>query len=146
MDEIFLCGTSGSSIDSDGLIGLLRMFVDLLIDTYRERDIPPRTIEAFEETFATGDVCLQMFLVFITLPSNPQAVSLAVRYSSNISKTKSFLEQLIRLNIRVILQMTAADQIVSQLPETNPKLGLLGFNNCISPESFVVACRRLWEN
>lgn len=91
LDQIMLCGTSGSVLEYSGAWGIATWMCDLLLTSIMGRDTSPDVIKAFQLAMLTTRLDLVFPLVFCHAPGTPELTRVLVQYSRSPQRVVVFL-------------------------------------------------------
>jgi hypothetical protein len=136
LNELMFCGTDKSTLDRAALMYILRELMDDGLESYSNRDVPPRVVETGDLVFGSGSASLVMGYVLCLIPGSPKLTSLVIQYSHNPAAATLFIEQLARV-VATLVTRARADGGAAQSHNQ------VAFS---SIDVFVGTCRGLWTD
>lgn len=142
LDALLMFGTTHSPVCFSGWMGLMRLLVDMVVSSYRVRDLDPRVADTIELAFSTADPIMALGIVLLFLPSAPQTCELLLQYSVVCDDTVEFIEFLEKASSQFLRNETkkAPGSVFALHPEHPTSL--------LFPtiQSYTMACRSAWVN
>jgi hypothetical protein len=142
LDALLMFGSTHSPVCFSGWMGLMRLLIDMVVSSYRVRDLDPRVADTVELAFSTADPVMALGMVLLFLPSAPQTCELLLQHSTVSEDTLEFIAYLEETSSQFLRnETTKAHGAVFSLP-----MGQEGEMRFPTIQSYTVACRSAWVN